>query len=66
MREKLPFANCVTKKILPVVPRHYAVGGVNMGSFYPGKVEAPLPPKLITATCNRKFYFSRALYIFKK
>lgn len=66
MREKLPFTNYITKKILHIMPRHYAVGGVNMGSFYHEKVETPLPPKLITATCNMKFYFSRALYIFKE
>lgn len=46
------------------MPRH-AAGGINMESFYHEQVETPLPPKLITATCNMKSYFSRALYIFK-
>ena len=62
----LLFTNHRTKKILHVMPRHYAGGGVNRGSFHHEKVETPLPPKLMTATCNMKFYFSRALYIFKE
>ena len=45
-RETLPFTNCRTKKILHIMPRYYAGGGANRGSFYHEKVETPLPPKL--------------------
>ena len=48
------------------MPRYYAGGGVNRGSFYHEKVETPLPPKLITATYNMKFYFVLFRHAFKK
>lgn len=48
MREKLPFTNYITKKILHIMPRHYTVGGVNIGSLYHEKVETLLPPN----NCN--------------